>query len=119
MSRLNSVEHMYYFPQQKIIRTGGWFQVSKRFVILECNICYFKTRRFMNIFLYVLNFPYCFGLKVFSFECVHRFSFINNPFLTLAPKIVEAFLKNHPKNLFSNCLVDGLLTSFCLNLQTF
>ena len=36
---------------------------------------------------------------------------INNPFLTLAPKIVQAFLKNLPKNLFSNYLVDGLLTS--------
>ena len=37
--------------------------------------------------------------------------FINNPFLTLVPKIVLAFLKNRPKKLFSNCLVDGLLTS--------
>ena len=37
--------------------------------------------------------------------------FINNPFLILAPKIVWAFLKNFPKKLFSNCLVDGLLTS--------
>ena len=37
--------------------------------------------------------------------------FINNPFLTLAPKIVYAFLKKSPKKLFSNCLVDGLLTS--------
>ena len=36
--------------------------------------------------------------------------FIKNPFLTLAPKIVKAFLKNRPKKLFSNCLVDGLLT---------
>ena len=38
------------------------------------------------------------------------FFFINNPFLTLVPKIVSAFLKNDPKNFFSNCLVDGLLT---------
>ena len=37
--------------------------------------------------------------------------FINNPFLTLDPKIVEAFLKIRSKKLFSNCLVDGLLTS--------
>ena len=37
--------------------------------------------------------------------------FINNPFLTLAPKIVSAFLKNCPQKLFSNCLADGLLTS--------
>ena len=37
--------------------------------------------------------------------------YINNPFLTLAPKIVQAFIKNCPKQLFSNCLVDGLLTS--------
>ena len=37
--------------------------------------------------------------------------FINNPLLTLSPKIVQTFLKNHPKKLFSNCLVDGLLTS--------
>ena len=36
---------------------------------------------------------------------------ISNPFLTLAPKIVQAFLKNRPEKLFSNCLVDGLLTS--------
>ena len=41
---------------------------------------------------------------------IHLF-FINNPFLTLAPKIVWAFLKNRPKKLFSNCLVNGLLTS--------
>ena len=26
-------------------------------------------------------------------------------------KIVKAFLKNRPKKLFSNCLVDGLLTA--------
>ena len=31
--------------------------------------------------------------------------------MTLAPKIVSAFLINRPKKLFSNCLVDGLLTS--------
>ena len=37
--------------------------------------------------------------------------FINNPFLTLAPKIVEAFLKNRPQKLFSNCLVGGLSAS--------
>ena len=37
--------------------------------------------------------------------------FINNPFLTLAQKIVETFLKKCPKKLFSNCLIDGLLTS--------
>ena len=37
--------------------------------------------------------------------------FINNPLLILALKIVEAFLKNLPKKLFSNCLVDDLLTS--------
>ena len=39
---------------------------------------------------------------------LHLFFFINNPFLTLAPKTVQAFLKNCPKRLFSNCLVDGL-----------
>ena len=39
------------------------------------------------------------------------FFFINNPFLTLVPKIVYVFLKNHPEKLFSNCLLDGLLTS--------
>ena len=32
--------------------------------------------------------------------------FLNNPFLTLAPKIVQAFLKNYPQKLFRNCLVD-------------
>ena len=37
--------------------------------------------------------------------------FINNPFLTLAPKIVWAFLKNRSKKLFSNCLGDDLWTS--------
>ena len=37
--------------------------------------------------------------------------FINNPFLTLAPKIIQAFPKNCPKKLFSNCLVEGLLIS--------
>ena len=31
--------------------------------------------------------------------------------MTLAPKIVSAFLINRPKKLFSNCLLDGLLTS--------
>ena len=36
--------------------------------------------------------------------------FINNPFLALALKIV-CYLKNHPKKLFSNCLVGGLSTS--------
>ena len=36
--------------------------------------------------------------------------YINNPFLTLAPKIVYAFLKSLPKKLFSKCLVDGPLT---------
>ena len=42
---------------------------------------------------------------------VTPFFFVNNPFLTLAPKIVEAFLKNRFKNLFSNCLIEGPLTS--------
>ena len=37
--------------------------------------------------------------------------FINNSFLILVTKIVEAFLKSCPKNLFSNSLVDSLLTS--------
>ena len=44
-------------------------------------------------------------------ETGYTFFFINNPFLTLVPKIVYVFLKNHPEKLFSNCLVDGLLTS--------
>ena len=39
------------------------------------------------------------------------FFLTNNLFLTLAPKIVYAFLKNRPKNLFSYYLVDGQLTS--------
>ena len=39
------------------------------------------------------------------------FFFISDPFLTLAQKIGEAFLKNCPKKWFSNCLVDGLLNS--------
>ena len=34
--------------------------------------------------------------------------------ITLALKIVSAFLKNCPKKLFSNCLVDGLLTFIVL-----
>ena len=46
----------------------------------------------------------------------HTF-FINNPFLILVSKIVEVFLKKKKKNLFSNCLADGLLT-YCLNIQT-
>ena len=32
-------------------------------------------------------------------------------FLTLAPKIVQALLRNRSKKLFSNCLVDGPLNS--------
>ena len=40
--------------------------------------------------------------------------FINNPFLILAQKFVQAFLRNCPKKLFSNSLVDGLLTSIVL-----
>ena len=39
------------------------------------------------------------------------FFLTNNLFSTLAPKIVYAFLKNRPKNLFSYYLVDGQLTS--------
>ena len=31
--------------------------------------------------------------------------------MTLAPKIAYAFLQSFPKKLFSNCLVDVLLTS--------
>ena len=54
---------------------------------------------------------------VLVYNCNAPF-FINNPFFTLTPKIVEAFLKNHPKKLFSVCLVDGPLTSF-LNIRTF
>ena len=45
-----------------------------------------------------------------SGACIHLF-LINNPFLTFAPKTVYAFLKSRPKKLFSNCLVDGLLTA--------
>ena len=29
---LNSVEHIYFFSQQKTKRTDGWVQVSKHFV---------------------------------------------------------------------------------------
>ena len=57
------------------------------------------------------------GKKLQAAECqlddqseAHTF-FINNAFLIFVSKIVEAFLKSFPKNLFSNCLVDGLLTS--------
>ena len=39
------------------------------------------------------------------------FFFVNNPFLTLAQKFFEAFLKNRLKKLFSNFFVDGPLTS--------
>ena len=42
---------------------------------------------------------------------IYTFFLINSLFLTLTLKIVEAFVKNCPKKLFSNCLVDGLLTS--------
>ena len=38
---------------------------------------------------------------------IHLF-LINNPFLTVALEIVSVFLKNLPKKLFSNCLIDGL-----------
>ena len=52
------------------------------------------------------------SLKYFAMKTLlHLFFFINNPFLTLAPKLVKALLKNRPKKLFSNCLVDGQLTS--------
>ena len=50
-------------------------------------------------------------LDLIWFACfydLHLF-YINNPFLTIALKIVKAFLKDLPKNLFSDCLV-GLLT---------
>ena len=39
---------------------------------------------------------------LFHNENIHLF-FINNPSLTLASEIVEVFLKNRPKKLFSNC----------------
>ena len=45
--------------------------------------------------------------------------YINNPFLTLAPKIVQAFIKNCPKKLFSNCLSRWSINFYCLNIQTF
>ena len=72
--------------------------------------------------VWVLNQPLLFDdslnvlfLKVFCIEdssnLLHPLFFINNPFLTLAPKLVKALLKNRPKKLFSNCLVDGQLTS--------
>ena len=52
--------------------------------------------------------------KIFQYPDIatslHLF-FINDPFLVFAPKIVHAFLKNRSKELFSNCLVDSLLTS--------
>ena len=41
----------------------------------------------------------------------YTFFYINNPFLILARKNVQAFLKNRPQKLFNNRLVDGLLTS--------
>ena len=50
--------------------------------------------------------------------CENTPFFINNSCLTLSPKIVSAFLKNRPKKLFSNCLVDGL-NFYCLNIQIF
>ena len=44
-------------------------------------------------------------------SCGLHLFLINNPILTLAPKIVSAFLKNRLQKLFSNYLVDGPLTS--------
>ena len=43
-------------------------------------------------------------------SCGLHLFLINNPILTLAPKIVSAFLKNCLQKL-CNCLVDGPLTS--------
>ena len=66
---------------------------------------------------FVLSFFLNFSPKsrlLFLLECTPFF--INNPFLTLAPKIVQVFLRNRPKKLFSNCLVDGLLISILLKL---
>ena len=67
---LNSVEHIYYFPQQKIERTDVWFLVSKAFCFLfkPCNETFWnviisrhlKTKKFMNIFLWI-----CFKLCLF------------------------------------------------------
>ena len=42
---------------KKIKRTDARFQVSKRLAFLECNICFYE---------YVLNFAYCFNLKISS-----------------------------------------------------
>ena len=39
--------------------------------------------------------------------------------MTLAPKVVQAFLKNRPKKLFSNYLADGLLIVIRIDLTIF
>ena len=63
--------------------------------------------------LFLLQYPSnVYGPKTFKFNDWK--SHKNNSFFTLALKIISAFLKNCPKKLFSNCLVDGLLTFIVL-----
>ena len=48
---LNSVHHIYCFPQQKIKRTDAWFQVSKRFVFSLSPYQIILTKRYSHFTL--------------------------------------------------------------------
>ena len=67
--------------------------------------------QFINLCLFLTQGGHRAGHQQFLLSFALHLFFINNPILTIATKIVSAFLKNRSKQLFSNCLADGLLTS--------
>ena len=70
-----------------------------------------RTLHSLSLFRISLSRTFPYNEQIFRSLEPFSLSLSLYPFLTLAPKIVEAFLKNRPQKLFSNCLVDGLLTS--------
>ena len=76
---------------------------ESRIIWQSFNFC--NTISLKELYQKFILFSFCLSYLVFIFFL------INNLFLTFAPKIVWAFLKNRPKKLFSNWLVAGLLTS--------
>ena len=76
---------------------------ESRIIWQSFNFC--NTISLKELYQKFILFSFCLSYLVFTFFL------INNLFLTFAPKIVWAFLKNRPKKLFSNWLVAGLLTS--------
>ena len=80
-----------------------------------------ERKNFMNKFPKFQNcWNVCWLILQLKFRCFWCTPlFINNPFFTLAPNIVQAFLKKSLRKCFSQLFSRWSVNFYCLNIQTF